>query len=67
MYPQPEEFMPECFLDPVGKLNIHGRDPADVIFGFGRMNGAKVDSDAPLRHNVDIEFDQHLNCLHWTH
>ncbi|PIL25355.1 cytochrome P450 [Ganoderma sinense ZZ0214-1] len=36
VYSQPEDFVPECFLDSAGKLAIHGRDPADVVFGLGR-------------------------------
>ncbi|PIL25358.1 cytochrome P450 [Ganoderma sinense ZZ0214-1] len=36
LYPQPDEFMPDRFLDSAGNLDIHGRDPADIVFGFGR-------------------------------
>ena len=36
VYPQPDDFMPERFLDPAGNLDVRGRDPADVMFGFGR-------------------------------
>ncbi|KAM5544325.1 hypothetical protein V8D89_001985 [Ganoderma adspersum] len=36
LYPQPAEFRPERFLDSSGNLDVHGRDPADVVFGFGR-------------------------------
>ncbi|PIL25357.1 cytochrome P450 [Ganoderma sinense ZZ0214-1] len=36
LYPQPEEFIPERFLDSAGNVDVCGRDPADVAFGFGR-------------------------------
>ena len=36
LYPQPDDFMPERFLDSAGKLDVDGRDPADIVFGFGR-------------------------------
>nr|VWO96656.1 N/A [Ganoderma boninense] len=36
LYPQPDEFIPERFLDPTGNVDVRGRDPADVAFGFGR-------------------------------
>ena len=36
VYPEPEQFMPDRFLDAAGNVNVHGRDPADVMFGFGR-------------------------------
>nr|VWP00396.1 Uncharacterized protein [Ganoderma boninense] len=36
VYHQPDDFMPERFLDSAGNLDFHGRDPADVMFGFGR-------------------------------
>ncbi|PIL29425.1 cytochrome P450 [Ganoderma sinense ZZ0214-1] len=36
VYPQPHDFVPERFLDSAGNLDVHGRDPADVVFGFGR-------------------------------
>ncbi|KAM5544308.1 hypothetical protein V8D89_001968 [Ganoderma adspersum] len=36
LYPQPEDFVPERFLDSSGNLDVRGRDPADVTFGFGR-------------------------------
>ena len=36
VYPQPEDFVPERFLDSAGNLDVRGRDPADVMFGFGR-------------------------------
>ncbi|PIL25374.1 cytochrome P450 [Ganoderma sinense ZZ0214-1] len=36
LYPQPDEFMPSRFLDTAGNLDVHGRDPTDVVFGFGR-------------------------------
>ena len=36
VYPQPEEFIPERFLDSTGNLDVRGRDPAHVVFGFGR-------------------------------
>ncbi|KAI1784946.1 cytochrome P450 98A3 [Ganoderma leucocontextum] len=36
VYPQPDDFVPERFLDSAGNLDVHGRDPADVMFGFGR-------------------------------
>lgn len=34
-YPQPDEFIPERFLKD-GQLNPEVRDPATVLFGFGR-------------------------------
>ena len=36
LYPQPDEFIPERFLDRTGSVDVRGRDPADVAFGFGR-------------------------------
>ena len=36
VYPQPDDFMPERFLDSEGNLDVQGRDPTHVMFGFGR-------------------------------
>ena len=35
-FPEPEDFKPERFLDSAGNVDVHGREPADVVFGFGR-------------------------------
>ena len=42
LYPQPDEFIPDRFLDASGNLDVHGRDPADVVFGFGRRYDAAL-------------------------
>ncbi|KAM5546291.1 hypothetical protein V8D89_000417 [Ganoderma adspersum] len=36
VYLQPDDFIPERFLDSAGNSDVHGRDPAEVMFGFGR-------------------------------
>ncbi|KAM5546226.1 hypothetical protein V8D89_000352 [Ganoderma adspersum] len=36
VYSQPDDFMPERFLDSDGNLDVQGRDPTHVMFGFGR-------------------------------
>ena len=36
VYAQPDDFIPDRFLDAAGNLDVRGRDPADVMFGFGR-------------------------------
>lgn len=36
VYPHPDEFRPERFLTPDGQLDPSVRDPALVVFGFGR-------------------------------
>ncbi|KAH6884051.1 cytochrome P450 [Coprinopsis sp. MPI-PUGE-AT-0042] len=35
-YPNPQEFIPERFLDAEGDMSKVVRDPATVVFGFGR-------------------------------
>ncbi|KAI0749864.1 cytochrome P450 98A3 [Daedaleopsis nitida] len=35
-YPDPENFLPERFLDTDGHLDVEGKDPASFMFGFGR-------------------------------
>lgn len=35
-YPEPELFSPERFLDADGSINPAIRDPATIVFGFGR-------------------------------
>ncbi|KAL1750225.1 cytochrome P450 [Schizophyllum commune] len=37
-YPDPYAFKPERYLDVDGKLDPNVRDPAKIIFGFGRRN-----------------------------
>ncbi|KAL1725530.1 cytochrome P450 [Schizophyllum commune] len=37
-YPDPYAFKPERYLDADGKLDPNVRDPAKIIFGFGRRN-----------------------------
>ncbi|KAM5546126.1 hypothetical protein V8D89_000252 [Ganoderma adspersum] len=36
VFPEPEDFKPERFLNSAGTVDVHGREPADVAFGFGR-------------------------------
>ncbi|KAI0742504.1 cytochrome P450 [Daedaleopsis nitida] len=36
IYPDPERFIPERYLDKDGHLDLEGKDPADIVFGFGR-------------------------------
>ncbi|KAI0740353.1 cytochrome P450 [Earliella scabrosa] len=36
MYPDPDHFIPQRFLNKHGHLDAEGKDPADFVFGFGR-------------------------------
>ena len=36
MYPDPETFMPERFINSEGLLDVGLGDPAEYVFGFGR-------------------------------
>ncbi|KAL1748612.1 cytochrome P450 [Schizophyllum fasciatum] len=36
VYPDPDTFKPERFLDSAGQLDPNVRDPGDIVFGFGR-------------------------------
>ena len=36
MYPDPEPFMPERFINSEGLLDVGLGDPAEYVFGFGR-------------------------------
>jgi cytochrome P450 len=38
MYPEPDRFNPDRFLDKEGKLNPSVRDPTEVVFGYGRRS-----------------------------
>jgi cytochrome P450 len=35
-YPEPDQFLPERYLDENGKINTKVRDPMSIAFGFGR-------------------------------
>lgn len=35
-YPDPDNFIPERFLDQDGNINPDVRDPSTIAFGFGR-------------------------------
>ncbi|KAJ3563463.1 hypothetical protein NP233_g8928 [Leucocoprinus birnbaumii] len=48
-YPEPREFRPERFLTTDGQLRKDGvRDPADIVFGFGRRNMSRLSRCHPL-------------------
>ena len=36
VYPNPDEFDPERFLDANGRLDLTTGDPAEFVYGFGR-------------------------------
>ncbi|TBU41985.1 cytochrome P450 98A3 [Dichomitus squalens] len=36
VYPDPEDFKPERFLNSRGEFDVGERDPAEILFGFGR-------------------------------
>ena len=35
-FPDPDNFLPERFLDASGNVDVSRGDPADFAFGFGR-------------------------------
>ena len=43
MYPDPDKFIPERYLKD-GKANPAVRDPASVIFGYGRRSVLQLDT-----------------------
>ena len=38
VFPEPEAFKPERFLDANGELDLSKGDPSDFVFGFGRRS-----------------------------
>ena len=38
VFPEPEEFRPERFLNAKGELDLSKDDPASFVFGFGRRS-----------------------------
>lgn len=59
-YPDPDNYMPERFLDADGQLDVNGKDPADFAFGFGRRYDLHVTA-ALVRSNDVILESQNLS------
>ncbi|KAI0739563.1 cytochrome P450 98A3 [Daedaleopsis nitida] len=59
VYPDPEHFVPERFLDKDGKYDVQGRDPTKFIFGFGRRV-------CPGRHFAEHSLLMACATLLWT-
>lgn len=52
VYPCPDEFKPDRFLTPDGRLDSSVKDPELAVFGFGRRFGSaffdEIDADAVI-------------------
>ena len=57
VYPFPDAFMPERYLDADGNLDLSRGDPADFVWGFGRRCVLRATS-ARRRTVVDGAFDR---------
>ena len=56
VYPDPERFVPERFLDSDGQLDIQGKDPSDFVFGFGRRSVLRIAFPQILCKTYSAEF-----------
>ena len=56
VYPDPEDFIPERFLDANGQLDVTGKDPSDYAFGFGRRWVLRFAPAQALFDHILLEF-----------